>query len=163
MQKMNGEMAKVEEEIKQAIENMGYDFVGMELVHEHGRMILRIYINTAGGINIKDCEIVSRRVDKILDSKEELFGGRYYLEVSSPGLDAPLFYIKDYKANIGKTVRIRTHEPIESRRNFKGKIIDVLSNNDVKLLLEDGTCALIAFQNISKARLVPEQENDDDK
>ncbi len=155
------EMPKIEGEIKNLIEELGYDFVGMELVHEHGRMILRIYINTVGGINIKDCEIVSRRVGKLLDAKEELFGGRYYLEVSSPGLDAPLFYLKDYKNYKGKTVRIKTDDPIRSRRNFKGKIVDVLSNNDIQLLLEDDTYVLIPFKNISKARLVP--ENNDDK
>jgi ribosome maturation factor RimP len=99
---------------------------------------------------------VSRKVDKFLDSREEIFGGRYYLEVSSPGLDAPLFYIKDFKKYVGKTVRIKTHDPVGSRRNFKGKIIEILSNNDIKLGLDDGTEILIPFQNISKARLVPE-------
>ncbi|MFY9197523.1 MAG: ribosome maturation factor RimP, partial [Bacillota bacterium] len=61
----------------------------------------------------------------------------------------------------GKMVRIKTHDPIGSRRNFKGKIVDVLSNNDIQLLLEDDTYVLIPFKNISKARLVP--ENNDDK
>ena len=156
MQRKNDELMSIENEIREIIEGLGYDFVGMELVHEHGRMILRIYINTPGGINVKDCETVSRKVDKFLDSTEEIFGGRYYLEVSSPGLDAPLFYIKDFKNYVGKTVRIKTHDPVGSRRNFKGKIIEILSNNDIKLGLDDGTEILIPFQNISKARLVPE-------
>ena len=113
------EMSKIEDEIKNLVEKLGYDFVGMELVHEHGRMILRIYINTAGGINIKDCEIVSRRVGKLLDAKEELFGGRYYLEVSSPGLDAPLFYLKDYKNYKGKMVRIKHTIPSDRAETLR--------------------------------------------
>ncbi|MBC7323502.1 MAG: ribosome maturation factor RimP, partial [Acetomicrobium sp.] len=66
MQRKNDELMSIENEIREIIEGLGYDFVGMELVHEQGRMILRIYINTLGGINVKDCETVSRKVDKFL-------------------------------------------------------------------------------------------------
>ncbi|MCD6363806.1 MAG: ribosome maturation factor RimP [Synergistetes bacterium] len=144
---------QIESAIQKTVEREGVELLGVEFTTEGGRRVLRIYIDSSEGISLRECERVSRAVDPLLDSMD-IIEGRYFLEVSSPGLNRPLFKKKDYERFKGSTVKINTIEPVEGRRNFTGEIIDV-GESEV-IVKVNGVEFRISFENINKARLVEE-------
>ena len=90
--------AKAEELVLPLVEANNFELVDVEYVKEAGTWYLRIYIDKEGGININDCELVSRAFSEILD-KEDPIEDAYILEVSSPGLGRPLKKDKDFQRN----------------------------------------------------------------
>jgi ribosome maturation factor RimP len=145
---------------KRGAEELGYEFVGMEIVVEQGRPTLRIYIDSLGGINVKDCELVSRRISAILDEEDDggPFAGRYFLEVSSPGVERPLFSVDDYRRFVNKKVRLKTRRPVEGRRSFVGLLVGVTDCDEILLSAdEDDRATVIPFDLIDKAHLVYEE------
>lgn len=86
---------------------------------------LRIYIDRwPGGVTIEDCERVSRQVGALLDVSE-MIDGQYHLEISSPGLDRPLYTLEQYRRFIGSRVKIRLRTLFEGRRNFDGRLTGI--------------------------------------
>ena len=129
---------------------------GVELVHieyqqETGGRILRLYIDKPGGVTLDDCVIVSRQISDLLDVKIET-EETYRLEVSSPGPDRPLGNALDFEKFKGNVAKIKTHQPVDGQKNFKGVLLGI-SEGTVKLLVNEKTVA-IPFQEITKARLV---------
>lgn len=147
-------MDKVETSVSPVLLNLGYTLVGREFVFEHGQLILRLYIDKPdGGVTVNDCERASRAIEDMLDA-ENFIDSRYNLEVSSPGLNRPLKSVEDFESHKGKTVRIKTSEPIEGRSNYKGGLTAV---RDGCVYVEiDGIVYKVPIDKISKARLVPE-------
>ncbi len=96
------------ERLAQLIGAMGYELVGCEHVPQGRQMLFRIYIDSAKGVTVDDCSQVSRQVSAMLDV-EDPFQGRYVLEVSSPGIDRPLFEIEHYQKYVGKRVKVRLY------------------------------------------------------
>jgi ribosome maturation factor RimP len=138
--------------ISPAVTAMGYELWGYEFHPHMGRSLLRIYIEKDGGITLEDCERVSRQISALLDV-EELIPGAFDLEISSPGLDRPLFKAQQYQRYIGKEVRIRTRVPINERRNYKGVLKTV---SDETITVEgDGQVWVLPIADIEKANLVP--------
>ena len=88
------------------VEALGYECAGFEAVSENGMNIVRVYLEMPGGIDTGDCEIVSRDVGEYLDTVEEDLPDRYFLEISSPGVERPLFVIEDYRRFAGNEVEI---------------------------------------------------------
>jgi ribosome maturation factor RimP len=113
--------------------------------------VLRIYIDKAGGVGLQDCERVSKQASALLD-EENLILRRYVLEVSSPGIERPLFREADYRRFVGKEIRLITTETIEDRRKFTG-LIRTFSEGILKLEF-DGEMYQIPFSKIRKANLV---------
>ena len=129
---------------------------GLELVHaeyrrESAGRILRLYIDKPGGVSLDDCTRVSRQLSDILDVHLDDLGP-YHLEVSSPGPDRPLGKPEDFARFEGQTARIRTMQPINGRKNFKGTLKGI-SAEGVRLACDHGE-ALIPLEEISIARLV---------
>ena len=129
---------------------------GVELVHieyqpKVSPCVLRIYIDKPGGVGLQDCERVSRHASALLD-EEDLIQDRYVLEVSSPGIERPLFKELDYRRFVGKEIRLITTETIENRRKFTG-LIQTFSEGILKLEF-DGETYQIPFSKIKKANLV---------
>lgn len=125
-------------EIRSIVEGLGYEFVGLEIKKESGSPFFRVYIDSLGGISVKDCEIVARRINKTLEEKEQdLLEERYYLEVSSPGLERPLYTIDDFKRFSGHAASLRFRELFEGRRRITGKI-DSIEGDLVVISSEDG-------------------------
>jgi ribosome maturation factor RimP len=139
--------------IAPSIEALGFEFVGCLYVPQGRYAVLRIYIDNQDGITVDDCEQVSRQVSAVLDVEDPIKGA-YTLEVSSPGLDRPLFTREHYKRFIGKKAHIRLHVPLENRRNFTGIIQEVVDDN-VIIQAEDEKFTL-ALNNIARANLEPE-------
>ena len=108
-----------EEILLPMMEELGFELVDVEYVKEGSTWYLRAYIDKPGGINIDDCETVSRRLSDILDEKDYI-DEAYILEVSSPGLGRPLKKEKDYKRSLGEEVEIRTYRMIDRQKEFTG-------------------------------------------
>jgi ribosome maturation factor RimP len=129
---------------------------GVELVHieyqrETGGRILRLYIDKPGGITLEDCVSVSHQFSDLLNVKIETEES-YSLEVSSPGPDRPLGNPLDFEKFKGNVAKIKTHQPVDGQKNFKGVLLGI-SEGTVKLLVNEKT-VVIPFQEITKARLV---------
>lgn len=139
--------------LEPTISAMGYEFVGVEYAGEAGRNTLRIYIDTATGVTLEDCESVSHQISGLLDVEDPV-GGAYDLEVSSPGMARPLFRIEDYERFAGELTKIRLAIPEDGRRNFKGKLIGVESGHVV--IEVDGQIFKLRFEQIERARLEPQ-------
>ena len=150
-------MAKIADKvfsiINPIIGDMGYELLGIEYISSGKHSVLRLYIDCKGGIGVDDCETVSRQVSSIMDVEDPI-RGQYNLEVSSPGIERPLFQIAHYQRFLGFDVRLRTYRPIEGQRNFTGSIGSVSeTNNTIELVTELGPVTL-DIGLIEKANLI---------
>ena len=150
-------MAKIAEKVFSIINpiviDMGYELLGIEHVASGKHTVLRLYIDCEKGIRVDDCEIVSRQVSSIMDVEDPI-NGQYNLEVSSPGIERPLFVIAHYQRFLGHDVCLRTYRPIYGRRNFTGCIGSVGEvTNTIELVTEIGPVTL-DVDLIEKANLV---------
>jgi ribosome maturation factor RimP len=132
------------------------EFAGMELVHlelkrEPGGWFLRLFIDKEGGVTLDDCSHVSRQLSAQLDVEDPI-EQRYTLEVSSPGLDRPLYTDRDYERFAGRQVRLSTFGPIDGRRHFVGRLIGIVGGS-VRLALEGEREIAIPRDQVAKARL----------
>ena len=142
--------AKAEELVLPLVEANNFELVDVEYVKEAGTWYLRIYIDKEGGININDCELVSRAFSEILD-KEDPIEDAYILEVSSPGLGRPLKKDKDFQRNLGEEVEVRTYKPINKQKEFVG-LLDAWDKETVTLQMESGEMMTIARADIALIR-----------
>ena len=127
------------------------EVVDVEFLSEHGRWVLRLYIDKEGGITLDDCAGVSRELGDLIEVKN-IIDYPYVLEVSSPGLNRPLKKEKDFIRSIGKIVALVVSKPINNRKNFTGRITGV-REGVISLLLNDNTLAEVPLKEINKARL----------
>lgn len=100
----------------------GMEIVDIEYKRESRGWVLRLYIDKEGGVTIDDCSNISSQLSHLIDVYE-LISHPFTLEVSSPGLDRPLKKEKDFVKYNGKLVKIKTRDPLESRKNFKGRLL----------------------------------------
>ncbi len=137
--------------VEPAVARLGFEVVDIEFIS--GQKTLRIYIDGPAGIDVDDCARVSRQVSALFDVEDPI-PGHYTLEISSPGLDRPLARPADFTRFTGSMVKIKTALPVDGRRNFQGRL---LGWDGERVSLEiDETRYDLAFENIEKARLVPE-------
>lgn len=108
---------------------------------------------TRGGVSLADCQAVSEDLSVALEVDERTAPlGSYRLEVSSPGLDRPLFKLDDYRRFLGREVKIQTARAIFGRKRFRGKLLDVQGENI--RIEQDGAPVVIRYSEIHKANLV---------
>lgn len=152
---MPRESAELRKLLEPAVTALGFDLVGVEFL-PGSPGLLRVYIDSESGISAENCEAVSRQVSALLDVEDPI-AGRYALEVSSPGLDRPLFRASDFSRFTGATVRLRLVAPLDGRRKFKG-ILMGMKDNHVVVQLEDAEL-VVGLDEIDQARLVPDYES----
>ncbi len=144
---------KVEEKVKELIlpilEEKDFKLVDIEFIQSK-RPILRIYIYNPEGTSIDDCEWVSKRIGALLDV-EDIIKNSYILEVSSPGLDRKLKNLHEYEIFKGRNVVLKTKEPINEKKVFKG-ILEGLEEEKVKIS-ENNEIFKIPLEKISQAKL----------
>jgi ribosome maturation factor RimP len=140
--------------LEPSVTGLGYEFVGVELVGAGGRRVLRLYIDAQSGVDLADCERVSRQVSALLDVEDPI-AGQYVLEVSSPGLDRPLFTPEHFRRFVGHEVKIVLKQAREGRRRFRGRLAGVRDDQAV-VLIEDSEEHVLALSAIGKANLVPD-------
>jgi ribosome maturation factor RimP len=136
--------------LRPTVEALGLELWGIEHLSRGRSALLRIYIDSESGITIDDCERVSRQVSGILDVEDPL-SGEYTLEVSSPGLDRPLFTIGQFERYIGEVVSLRLRAPIDGRRKFKG-VLEKVEADQITLTV-DGGMIDIPFPQMEKANI----------
>lgn len=146
--------AQLNDLLEPLIDDLGYEFVGLEYWSNPRNRLLRVYIDAEpDGIAVEDCERVSREVSALLDVEDPI-NGEYTLEVSSPGVERPLFRGAQYQRFVGETAKVEMRSPIEGRRKFKGAIVAADENQVV--LSVDGTEWTLALEDVVRARLAPD-------
>ncbi|MEW8406777.1 MAG: ribosome maturation factor RimP [Candidatus Thiodiazotropha taylori] len=140
--------------IRQEVELLGYELLGVELTGQgKGGSLLRVYIDHADGILLDDCVQVSHQISGVLDVEDPI-KERYQLEVSSPGVDRPLFEEAHFERFKGSKVRLKTRTKIDGRHRFTGELGGV--EDSQVLIEEDGTLYRIPVDMIDSARVIPE-------
>ena len=140
--------------IEPVVEGLGYEVVDIEYKPHPTNGLLRIYIDQPEGIQLEDCEVVSRQISSLLDVEDPI-PGQFNLEISSPGMDRPLRKVQDFERFKGEVVKIKLSVPtIEGQRNFTGKLMGI--ENDEVILEMDGETHYLPLDSIDKARLVPQ-------
>ena len=137
------------------VEELGYEFVGLEYSSNPKQAVLRIYIDHEGGVDLDDCSKVSHELAGLLDVEDPI-SGHYNLEISSPGLDRLLFTREQFARFTGQQAQVSLYAPEAGRRNFKGRILGVAADN--LKMEQDGVEIALNFNNIAKARLVPDYD-----
>lgn len=141
------------------VQALGLELLGIEYLPAPGGATLRLYIDVqeaerdARHVNIDDCEAVSREVSAQLDVEDPI-SGNYTLEVSSPGVDRPLFRPEHYARFLGESAKAVLKLPQDGRRRLQGVIGRI--EGDTVVFVVDGAELAVAFDNIDKARLVPD-------
>ncbi len=139
--------------VEAVVSGLGYQFVGAQYGRSGRGGLLRVYIDAEDGIDVEDCARASQQLSTVLDVEDPIREA-YVLEVSSPGLDRPLFRQRDFLAHSGSLVRVRVHTPVDGRRNFKGRMS---VSPDSRVLIEgEGQRWELDYADIDEARLVPE-------
>ncbi len=139
------------EPLRQIVEGLGYECAGIVLVNEEKRQILRVFIDSVGGILVKDCETVSKAMNRFLDEHEDFIRGHFYLEV--------------YRRFCGKKVKIKTRQEIGGQKRFSGILEHVGGDGEILLRTETGKgpeeneTVRIPFEWITKGNLAFEENN----
>jgi len=126
------------------------ELIDLEYRREGRGWVLRLFIDKEGGITLDDCARASQEIGTVLDV-EDFIGTPYSLEVSSPGLNRPLKNEKDFIKYRDYLIKVKTFDPIDNRRNFKGKLREI---SDGRIEMEiDGGVVTIPLANVAKANL----------
>jgi len=136
--------------LEPVVEGLGYELVGVEY-HPNGRRgLLRVYIDHAEGIGVDDCARVSHQVSGVLDVEDPL-PGEYLLEISSPGLDRPVFKPADFQRFAGERVRLRLRGLVDGRRKYRGRLLGL--RGETVLIEEAGAEVAVPLSEIDRANL----------
>ncbi len=147
---VHGIIERVKEIVDPILSNEGMELVDIEYRREGRGWVLRLFIDKEGGITLEHCAHISEELGRNLDV-EDFIPNPYILEVSSPGLDRPLKREKDFIKYLQHRIKVKTLDPIDKRRNFKGKLLRV-SEGLIELEVEDRIIQ-IPLSNVAKANL----------
>ncbi len=111
-------------------EELGYEWIDLELVKEPAGRFLRFYIDKEGGISLDDVEAFHRRIQPHAENIDY-----DYMEVSSPGIDRPLKKPRDFERAQGKEIEVKLYKPVDGAKLFTGVLIGLEDN---KIVIEDG-------------------------
>ena len=148
---MKSSVALVSDILQPTIEALGFELWGLEHLQQGKHSILRVFIDCENTVNLKDCETVSRQISALLDVEDPI-SGEYTLEVSSPGLERPLFKTDQFAQFVGDKVKITMRSQVEGRRKFTG-LIECVSADEISLSV-DGKTFKLDFGDIDKANIV---------
>ena len=144
-------VGRIDKIASKAATDHGVEFVHSEVVGSKRNMTVRVYIDKPEGVTLEDCSTVSRAIEAVIDA-EDFIPSSYVLEVSSPGLERPLFTVADFEKFAGKKAKVKTSESINGQANFNGRIVSV---DDAEIVFDDNTngTVRIPFDRIAKANL----------
>jgi ribosome maturation factor RimP len=144
--------AKIEEIAHRVAESEGIELVEVEVKGGGTNRFVRISIDKPEGVTHGDCEMVSQQVGTILDVEDVVPGGRYTLEVSSPGVERKLLKPRDYERFQGKKAKITLRDPVDGRRNWDGTLAG-FEDGIITLETAPGKTMRIALDQVHKANL----------
>lgn len=136
--------------LQPVVEAMGYELWGLEYLQGRGA-VLRLYIDREDGITVDDCSLVSHQVSGVLDVEDPI-PGEYNLEISSPGLDRPLFTLEQFARYVGDEVQLRLLAPVAGKRRLKAVLLAV--EGDDLVLEVEGEPVRVPFTQVDRANLV---------
>ncbi|MCK2185538.1 ribosome maturation factor RimP [Halomonas getboli] len=142
--------------IEPVVSAMGFELWGIDYLSQGKHSRLVIYIDHADGVNVDDCADVSRQVSAVFDVEDPI-SGEYRLEVSSPGMDRPLFTLEQFARYAGHHVAVKLRVPFDGRRKFQGLLAGV-ENDEVLVRLDDEEYCF-PIESIDQARVVPQFED----
>ena len=142
---------RLTEMLSPAVEALEFELMGVEFIRAGNHSTLRVYIDHPEGINVDNCADVSHQVSAILDVEDPI-SHEYSLEVSSPGMDRPLFKLEHYENVIGETVSVKLNVPQDGRRNFKGTLLGI-ETDMINIQVDNQTYSLF-IDNVAKANLI---------
>jgi ribosome maturation factor RimP len=147
----NRVIGQIREILAPIVEQLGLELVEVTFRMEDNRWILRITIDHESGVKVAHCTKVSRELSVHLDV-EDFIPVKYYLEVSSPGLNRPIKDENDFERFAGRLVFIKTHRAVDGRKKIRGTL-EGIDDGIVKVLLEEGSRIEVPVEDISTARL----------
>jgi ribosome maturation factor RimP len=148
------------------VADLGLEVLGMDFAPSDGQQTLRVYLDVLGAererreaaelpveVTVEDCEAASREFSAWLDVEDPI-PGNYVLEVSSPGIDRPLFTAEQFARVSGQEVKVLLKAPIEGRRRLKGNVIEVNGEH----IVVEGEAGRFEFEHadVESARVVPD-------
>ncbi|QWP75626.1 ribosome maturation factor RimP [Lysobacter sp. K5869] len=165
---MTDKATQIAQLLAPTVASLGVELLGIEYLPAPGSATLRVYIDVPAAevdatpegeqprsVSIEDCEAVSREISAQLDVEDPI-SGNYTLEVSSPGIDRPLFTLDHYRRFAGESAKVGLKLPHEGRRRLQGEIVGV--EGEQVVFAVDGARFAVPFANIDKGRIVPDWE-----
>ncbi len=150
---VSAKLKLIQDMLEPIVHSLGCELWGMDYISQGRHSTLRIYIDKEDGVSVDDCAAVSHQISGILDVEDPI-SGEYVLEVSSPGMDRPLFKLEQFAAYQGNKVQIKLRIPFEGRRNFKG-VLNGVEGDDILLVVDDEEF-LLPIDLIDRAQVVPQ-------
>ncbi|AMX01867.1 ribosome maturation factor RimP [Microbulbifer thermotolerans] len=151
---MAGKREQLEELLAPVVASLGCELWGIEYQTHSRNALLRIYIDSEDGVTVEDCEKVSRQVSAVLDVEDPI-SGKYILEVSSPGLDRPLYKLAHYQRFAGAQIEVRLRLPLDGQRKWRGLLVGV-EGDEVVLRVDSENEYLLPIDSIEKANVIPQ-------
>lgn len=150
---MSRSQDKLTQLLKPAVEGLGYELVGIEHLPMGKHTVLRIYIDSSDGITVSDCSRVSHQVSGVLEVEEPI-KGQFTLEVSSPGIDRPLFNVEQFEQFVGCKVKLKLYHAIEGKRKIVGQIENIEGDEIVIKDADSDTTFQLKIDDIDKANIL---------
>jgi ribosome maturation factor RimP len=148
---MAGKQDLLRDLIEPVVTALDCELWGVEYNSQGRHTMVRVYIDGPDGVNIEDCANVSRQLGSVFDVEDPITG-EYNLEVSSPGMDRPLFSLAQYGQFIGEQLQVRLRTSFEGRRKFSGQLTGV-EGDDVVIVVDEHEY-LLPFDSIDKANII---------
>ncbi|WP_250458890.1 ribosome maturation factor RimP [Microbulbifer litoralis] len=151
---MTSKREQLEKLLAPVVESLGCELWGVEYQTHGHNALLRIYIDSEDGIAVDDCEKVSRQASAVLDVEDPI-SGKYTLEVSSPGLDRPLYTLEQYARFVGAQIEVRLRMPLDGQRKWRGLLAGV-EGEEVVLRVDSENEYLLPIDSIERAKIIPQ-------
>jgi ribosome maturation factor RimP len=149
-------MKTIETLAANTMEQIGYELVDVEWKSMEGKPHIVVYIDSTSGISLEDCQKVSKFLGEVLD-REDPLSSKYYLEISSPGIERRLKKAEDFIRFLGKDIKLKTLHKINGSRNYRG-VLKEFKDNKITILMENGEEIKIDLLDIARANLWYKQE-----
>lgn len=149
---VSSKQAMLIELIEPVVIALGCELWGLEILSQGRHSLLRIYIEKPDGVGLEDCEKVSRQVSSVLDVEDPITG-QYTLEVSSPGMDRPLYTLAQYQQFIGEQIAVKLSRAFEGRKKLRG-LLKAIENDEVVVQVDNEEFVL-PLEWIDKANVIP--------
>ena len=143
---------KIQEIAERVARPEGMEVVEVEVLGGGAARLVRIWIDKPSGVTHADCQFVSQQVGTILDVEDVVPGGRYTLEVSSPGVERKLVKAADFERFQGRKARVTLREPLDGRRHWEG-VLAGCGLDGVHLETGPGNTIRFPFEQVRKANL----------
>lgn len=146
---------KIENIVIPVVKEMNLSLVDVEYLQDGGYWYVRIFVeNLNGDITLEDCATISNKIE---DDVDKLIDKKFFLEVSSPGIERPLKKIEDFIRFKGEKIKVSLKHKIDDNKNYEG-FLEECKDNIISLRLEEERVLEIPYSEIRKANLVYEFE-----